>query len=119
MIGRILVVDDDARLRLLYREELSREDYDVVCVDSGRAALELPEQEPFDLAIVDIEMPDMSGLDLVVALRERVPEMAIVVNSAYSIYKSDFKSWMADAYMVKTSDLNPLKAKITELLEMK
>lgn len=119
MIGRILIVDDDARLRLLYREELSRENYDVTCVESGRAALDLPDKEQFDLAIVDIEMPDISGLDLVVALRDQAPQMNIVINSAYSTYKSDFKSWMADAYLVKTSDLNPLKAKISELLEVK
>ena len=119
MIGRILVVDDDARLRLLYSEELSREAYEVTCVESGRAALDLPKSEQFDLAIVDIEMPEISGLDLIVALRERAPSMSIVINSAYSTYKSDFKSWMADAYMVKTSDLNPLKEKISELLEVK
>lgn len=118
MTGRILVVDDDARLRLLYSKELSREDYEVTCVESGQAALDLPDKEMFDLAIVDIEMPDISGLDLVVALREQAPGMGIVINSAYSTYKSDFKSWMADAYMVKTSDLNPLKKKISELLEL-
>jgi len=41
----------------------------------------------------------------------------VILNSAYSTYKIDFQSWLADDYIVKSSDLDPLKSRIRQLLE--
>jgi hypothetical protein len=49
-------------------------------------------------------------------LRKISPGTALVINSAYSTYKADFKSWLADGYIVKSSNLGPLKEKIKDLL---
>jgi len=113
---RILVVDDDDALRVLYQKELARAGYDVVTVDSGPAALEATSQQPFALVILDIEMPDLSGIDILAQLRRVEPETPIILNTAYSFYKQDFQSWLADAYVMKSSDLEPLKGKIKELI---
>jgi len=65
---------------------------------------------------IDIEMPDMSGLELAGLLRERKIPVRIILLTAYSHYKSDLSSWAADAYIVKSSNFLELKSTIKELL---
>jgi DNA-binding response OmpR family regulator len=116
MQHRILVVDDEENIRRLYEEELAAEGYQVSMADSGRAAVESLASEPPDLVVLDIKMADMDGLDVLGNLKGIDRELPVVLNSAYSTYKNDFRSWLADAYVVKSSDTRELKAKIRELL---
>lgn len=113
---RILVIDDDQALRLLYKSELESQGYRVDTAATGQEALDAFVPDRYDAAVVDIEMPDISGLDLIGKLRELAPGTALILNSAYSTYKADFKSWMADGYIVKSSDLTPLTEKIKEVV---
>ncbi len=116
MPNKILVVDDDDSLRLLYSRELTKDGYTVETAANADEALQRISEMDYSLAIVDIEMPGMSGLELLGKLRDVSPETCLIVNSAYSTYKSDFKSWLADRYVVKSSDLEPLKQNIRELM---
>jgi DNA-binding NtrC family response regulator len=116
MSAHIIIIDDDRNIRRLYEHELSCEGYQVATASSAAEAIEKASAEPFNLAILDIEMPDMSGLELLGKLRELRPNMPVILNSAYSTYKSDFKSWLADAYVVKSSDIEPLKQTVKEML---
>ncbi len=116
MSAHIIIIDDDRNIRLLYQHELSCEGYQVETASSAAEAIKKTTAEPFSLAVLDIEMPDMSGLELLGKLRELRPNMPVILNSAYSTYKSDFKSWLADAYVVKSSDIEPLKQTIKEML---
>ena len=75
-------------------------------------------EEQFNLLILDIELDQENGLNFLNELKSKQPTLPVVLNSAYSIYKSDFHSWAADAYVVKTSDLEPLKLKVKELLDV-
>lgn len=115
MSKRILVVDDDEYIRLLYQKELADEFFDVMAVSDALEAFAALEEGPFQAIILDIELDGMSGLEALRELRKIAPETPVIINTAYSIYKSDFKSWMADAYVVKSSDLDPLKSKIREV----
>ncbi|UCE23385.1 MAG: response regulator [Candidatus Zixiibacteriota bacterium] len=112
----ILVIDDDDALRLLYEHDLGRSGYLVDTASCASEAVERFSEGNYDLAIVDIEMPGTDGLELLGQLREMSPHTRLVINSAYSSYKADFNSWLADGYIVKSSDLEPLKSKIKELL---
>ncbi|MEW6412642.1 MAG: response regulator [Candidatus Zixiibacteriota bacterium] len=116
MPGNILIVDDDDSLRLLYKAELTRDGYTVETASNAEEALQQVSRQNYALAIVDIEMPGMSGLELLGKLRQAAPDTCLVVNSAYSTYKADFNSWLADRYVVKSSDLEPLKQNIRELM---
>lgn len=118
MLPNIIVIDDDKNIRLLYKKELDREGYEVSLVASAKDALEEVIKKKYRVAIIDIEMPDMSGLELISQIKELSPHTMTILNSAYSIYKSDFKSWMADAYVIKSSDIEPLKQKIKELIDI-
>ncbi len=119
MADRILVIDDEESLRLLYTSELARDGYQVESAADADEAMEMFSNGDYALAIVDIEMPGLDGLELLSKLREIDPSTPLVLNSAFSTYKADFKSWVADGYIVKSSDLEPLKTKIKELLVLR
>lgn len=116
MADRILVIDDEKALRLLYARELSREGYEVDAAGDAIEAIAMFAKSSYALAIVDIEMPGMDGLELMGKLRRMAPDTRLVINSAYSTYKADFNSWLADGYILKSSDLTQLKMKMKELL---
>ncbi len=71
----------------------------------------------FDLVIVDIRMPKMSGLETISNILGQRKNLPVIIYTSYSQYKQDFMSWAADAYITKSSDLSELKNKIKELLE--
>ncbi|MCJ7819530.1 MAG: response regulator [Syntrophales bacterium] len=112
----ILVVDDDEAIRTLLQEELEDEGYKVLIATNARDALKMVAAEALDLVILDIRMPGMDGLEAlprILGIKEGLP---VIMNTAYSQYQDSFMSWAADAYVVKSSDLTELKAKIKELV---
>ena len=117
MNKRILVIDDDQPLRLLYRSELSDDGYEVLTAETAHEGIEKVCANDIALVVLDIEMPDQSGLDALQRIRRAAPGARVILNSAYSTYKADFQSWLADDYLVKSSDLQPLKDTIKRLLE--
>lgn len=114
----ILVVDDEDHIRRLYEKELTEEGYQVKTATRGEEALKIAESQPPDVVILDIKLEDQNGLEILGALRKLNPNLPIILNSAYSIYKSDFQSWLADAYLVKSPNLEELKSKIRELINL-
>ena len=111
----ILIVEDERNLRTLYSQELKAEGYDAVAVPNGSAAREQLRHRKIDLAIVDIKLEGENGLDVLREIMKENRSMKVILNSAYSTYMSDFSSWSADAYLVKSSDLTELKSKVREL----
>lgn len=114
---KILVVDDEINVRKLYRTELENEGYSVVTAKDVQEAIDSVESESPDLVILDIKLGGESGIDALVEIVESRKEIPIIINSAYSVYKENFKTWAADAYIVKSVDLDPLKDKIRELVQ--
>ena len=76
---KILVVDDEAVVRELTVEILRRSGYAPHGVQSARDALELLDQEPFDLVVSDVVMPEMTGVEFLYELRERRPDLPVVL----------------------------------------
>jgi len=116
MKKRILVVEDEEGLRLLYKEELEAEGYEVLTAQNGREAIQKLEEEP-DLIILDIVMPVMDGMEALGRIVGRERKIPIILNTSYPGYRRDFMSWAADAYVTKSTDLGELKDKVRELLE--
>ena len=83
MSDTILVVDDEANIRRTLRGVLADEGYEVVEAQDGRRALELLEREVPRLAIVDIWMPEMDGIELVSKMRQQAPEVPVIVISGH------------------------------------
>ncbi len=113
---KILVVDDEAHIRMLYKKEFERDGYTVVVASDCESVFQTMAAERPDLVILDIELGQGNGLDLLNRLRQEYRDCAVILNSAFSTYKSDFQSWLADAYIMKSSDLKPLKDKVRSLL---
>jgi DNA-binding response OmpR family regulator len=116
--ANILVVDDEEHILKLYEKELSEEGYQVRTITSGEEALRMAEAESPDLVILDIKLQDQNGLKILGGLRRLNKNTPIILNSAYSTYKSNFQSWLADAYLVKSPNLDELKEKIRELVSI-
>lgn len=116
-MSKILVVDDEEHIRLLYSEELKEAGYEVTTADSGYKLLERIEEEKPDLVVLDIKMVDYNGLDLLQDIRNRFYDLPVILSTAYDTFKEDTKSIAADFYVVKSFDLTELKQKIGVALE--
>ena len=113
---KILFVDDEENLRELYKQQLSHEGYSVILAANGIEALIRAEQERPDLVAMDIRMPEMDGIEALGKMVERFKNIPVILNTAYSSYKEDFRTWPAEGYVVKSSDLTELKHKIKEVI---
>lgn len=114
---KILVVDDEENIRLLYKEELTEAGYEV---DTARDAMDADKKIPVfvpDLITLDIKMPGMDGIEFLRKFREKDKKTPVVLCTAYSDYKKDFKIWASEAYVVKSFNLDQLKSTIKEVLE--
>ena len=116
MKKKVLVVDDEQNIRLLLKEELTDEGYDVVLAKNGAEALEIIKEEKPDLVTLDIKMPGEDGLSVLRRIREIEYDLPVIICSAYSVYKSDFSAVAADHYVVKSSNFEELKNKIREIM---
>jgi CheY-like chemotaxis protein len=116
-MSKVLIVDDEKHIRLLYAEELEEEGYEVALASDGFGILERIEKEQPDVIILDIKMVSSNGLDVLQEIRNKFYNLPVILCSAYGSYKVDIKSIAADAYVVKSSDLTELKKKIAQVLE--
>jgi DNA-binding NtrC family response regulator len=118
-MSRLLVVDDEANIRLLYSEELADEGYEVVTAANTTEATEKLQEGVFDLAVLDIKLKNESGIELLQKLVKERHNMPVILCSAFSCYKDDFSAWLADGYVVKSGDLSELKNEIARVLAKK
>jgi two-component system response regulator (stage 0 sporulation protein F) len=117
MKKRILVVEDEEVLRFLYEEELKSEGYEVLTAGNGKEAVQKVEEGKPDLVILDIVMPVMDGIEALSPILGTERKIPIILHTSHAEYQEDFKSWAADAYVIKSSDLSELKATIRHLFE--
>jgi two-component system, response regulator, stage 0 sporulation protein F len=113
---RILLVDDEEHIRLLFREELEEEGYVIDVASNGFEALDKLKESSFDLIILDIKMPGMDGIQTLSEIKKIVKNQKVILCSAYGEFKQDFQSWISDAYVVKSADTTELKNTIKRVL---
>jgi DNA-binding NtrC family response regulator len=116
-MAKILIVDDEEHIRLLFQVELEDEGYEVVTAEDGHRLLERIDQEKPDLIVLDIKMAGYNGLDLLQEIRNQYYNLPVILCSAYDTFKRDIKSIAADSYVVKSSDMTRLKETISRALE--
>jgi len=117
MSARLLFIDDEEGLLDLYERAFAREGFRVcraTTLDGGRALLE---EGDIDLVVLDIRLAEGSGLTLLHEIKSRWPRLPVVLSTAFARYQDDFSSWLADAYVVKSSDLGELKQTVRACLE--
>ena len=79
MKATVLVIDDDETIRHFLPRELRAEGYQVLTAESGKAGLQILEKEPVDLVLLDIRMPDLSGIQVLERIRQQWPDQVVVM----------------------------------------
>ena len=100
---KILIVDDEYEMRVALETTLKREDYQLVCAEDGKQALEYFENQTFDLVLTDVRMPRLSGLELLLAVKERSPNIPVVIMTAYGTIDNAVEAMKEGAfdYLIK------------------
>jgi len=114
---RILVVDDEPTHLELVGGFLRRQGFEVATAPSGRAAVARFKQEPFDLVLTDQRMPDLSGLEVLEAVRAASPDTAVVIMTAYGTIETAVSAVKAGAadYLAKPLNLDELLHRIHQI----
>ncbi len=118
-MARILVVDDDAVTCRLLAEVLRRDEAEVVTCTDPRQALARVAAEPVDLAIIDVRMPEMGGLELLRRLRESCADLPIIVMTAFGSIDTAVQAFASGAvdYVSKPMNLEEISATVRRALE--
>ena len=116
---RILVVDDESSQLELVGGFLKKRGFETLLAKSGTKALEIFRAEPVDMVLTDQKMPDMSGLELLKAIRAINPEAAAIVITAYGTVETAVAAIKAGAadYVTKPVNLNELLFRIDQVKE--
>lgn len=111
-LTRILVADDEESMRWVLSKALKRKGFTVDLADDGRQALALIQENSYDLAILDIKMPGMSGLDLLDRIREMKSDLLVVIMTAEASMKNAVEAMKRGAYdyITKPFDLDVIDA---------
>ena len=99
----VLVAEDDKLIRTIFVEIVKGEGFDVVEADDGQSALDLVTSRKIDMIISDMKMPEMSGFDLLVAVKKTHPEIPVTVITGFNgeYREDDALAAGADAYITK------------------
>ena len=117
--GSILVIDDEAEIREGLELLLSSEGYAVTSAETGQSGLVRLEEEPYDLLLLDVSLPDRNGFDLLREIRQRDPELPIVLITAFGsidMARQAFKSGAQD-YITKPWSNDELLAQVALAVE--
>jgi len=117
--ARILVIDDDATVRRSLEVTLKNNGYDVNVAENGREAIKKSKTKLYNLALVDLRLPDMDGIELLTSMREAAPKMVKIIITGYPSQENAIEAVNrgADGYLVKPYTMEELLRKIKEQLQ--
>lgn len=117
--GRILVVDDEKLIRWSLRERLTQDGFEVLEAEDGTVARRVVENNHLDLALLDLKLPDMTGIALLRVLRELSPELPVIIITAYSSVESAVEAMKTGAvdYLTKPFNLDELSLTVHRALD--
>lgn len=100
---RILFLEDEPTIREVLTEYMKMQNYEVECAGDGEAALALLKSRPFDMAVLDIMVPKVSGLKVLAYIKENLPELAVIMLTALDDEMTQVQAFnlYADDYVVK------------------
>ena len=117
--ARILVIDDDENVRKVLEMTLKANGYTVDTAIDGKEAIEKSDKNFYNLALVDIRLPDMEGTALLTAMRETTPKMVKIIVTGYPSLENAIEAVNknADGYIVKPFKTEHLLSMIEEHLK--
>lgn len=117
--ARILIIDDEEIIRKSLAAILEEQGYLVDTAENGQAAIEKSKTNPYNLALIDIRLPDMDGTELLTALKETTPKMAKIILTGYPSLENAIEAVNkgADGYIVKPFAMPKLLEMVKEHLK--
>lgn len=118
---RILIVDDDNTIRKTLKAILEDEGYTVDLAATGQEAIQKTEENAYDIALLDIRLPDMEGVELLKLIKDNVPKTRKIMLTGYPSMQNAIAALNkdADAYLVKPVDVEKLLSTIKDQLELR
>ena len=117
--ARLLIVDDDENIRKVLTAILEEEGYNVESSSTGKKAIVKVQNTFYNLALIDIRLPDMEGIELLTRLPETTPRIRKLIITGYPTLQNAINAVNkgADAYIIKPFDVKKVLEQITEELE--
>src|SRR5262249_43742555 len=106
-VERILIVEDDENLRRVMHIQLNREGYETSSAADSEQAIPILEKSPQDLVITDLNLPGISGIELLKKVRVEYPETAVIVMTAFGTVQTAVEAMKAGAYDYITKPIHP------------
>jgi DNA-binding NtrC family response regulator len=119
MKPRILVIDDDEGIRKVLTRILVEKGYSVDSAETGSAAIQKANKKFYNIALIDIRLPDISGVELLAKIKETKPKMRKIIITGYPTLQNAVEALNkgADAYIIKPLDIEKTLATIEEQLK--
>jgi len=117
--ARILIIDDDENIRKVLTTILEDEGYKVESVDTAKKAIERTKRKFYNLALIDIRLPDMEGTELLTRMKDTIPRTRKIVITGYPTLQNAIEAVNrgADAYILKPFDMEKVLATIRDQLK--
>ena len=118
---RILVIDDDKSILRTFTRILQKNGYDIEVAETGKEAMEKAKKQSFNLALIDIRLPDIDGTELLIKLQQTLPDAVKIMITGFPSLETGIKALDegADAYLVKPVKPEELIALIEEKFRLK
>ena len=116
---RILIVDDDENIRKVLETILEDEGYTVESADTAKKGIEKSEKSFYNLALIDVRLPDMEGIELLAKMRDTKPKMRKIIITGYPTLQNAVAAVNkgADAYVMKPFDVEKILQTIRDQLK--
>ena len=118
-MANLLIVDDEQSYRQLLSLVFDGENHSIRTAMNGREAMELLREEPADVIITDVKMPDMNGIELLRAAREALPDVGVILMTAFATVETAREAFKlgADDFIQKPFDVEELKIIVKKALD--
>jgi len=117
--AKILVIDDDPDIRFTMAELLSAEGYHVDAAETGKEAIRKTEEKWYNVALVDINLPDINGVELLTKLKDGAPKMRKIIVTGFPTLPNAIQAVnnQANAYLIKPVEIPQMLETIKDQLE--
>lgn len=121
MKARVLVVDDEESIREFLNIMLRKEGYDVTCVEDGQKAIDILKKKSFEMVISDLQMPHVTGLELLKHVKENYPDLLFMLITAFGTTETAVEAMKAGAYdyITKPFKLDEVRINIANAIRSK
>ena len=115
-MASVLLIEDHPNQRLLYQMELEDSGHCVLAPENVQDALTTIEDKQPDIVVLDSHLSDYREIDVLPCIKEIAPDLPVIIYTGESLFGDDYRYFLADACLIKNSDIGPLLNTVDQLL---